>query len=29
LYRQCGFVAEHVRWGGGRQLWLLRTLEPA
>lgn len=29
LYRQCGFVAEHVRWEGGRQLWLVRTLEPA
>ena len=28
LYRQCGFVTEHVRWEGGRQLWLVRTLEP-
>jgi GNAT superfamily N-acetyltransferase len=29
LYWQGGFVAEHVRWEGGRQLWLVRTLEPA
>jgi ribosomal protein S18 acetylase RimI-like enzyme len=29
LYRKCGFVAERARWDGGRQLWLLRSLEPA
>jgi ribosomal protein S18 acetylase RimI-like enzyme len=29
LYRKCGFVAERVRWDGGRQLWLVRSLEPA
>jgi ribosomal protein S18 acetylase RimI-like enzyme len=28
LYRKCGFVAERARWDGGRQLWLLRSLEP-
>jgi ribosomal protein S18 acetylase RimI-like enzyme len=28
LYRKCGFVAECARWDGGRQLWLLRLLEP-
>lgn len=28
LYRKCGFVAERPRWDGGRQLWLLRSLEP-
>jgi GNAT superfamily N-acetyltransferase len=29
LYQQCDFVAEHVRWEGGLQFWLLRRLEPA
>jgi GNAT superfamily N-acetyltransferase len=29
VYRNCGFVAERARWDGGRQLWLLRSLEPA
>ena len=29
LYRKCGFVAKRVRWDGGRQLWLVRSLEPA
>jgi ribosomal protein S18 acetylase RimI-like enzyme len=28
LYRKCGFVAKRARWDGGRQLWLLRSLEP-
>jgi len=29
LYRKVGFVAERARWDGGRQLWLLSSLEPA
>jgi hypothetical protein len=29
LYQRLGFVAERVRWQGGRQLWLQRSLERA
>jgi GNAT superfamily N-acetyltransferase len=29
LYQRLGFVAERVRWQGGRQLWLQRPLERA